>query len=53
MPRRRFDAFLAPHHPGGAHTMLQFRRDLDHIELRRICARGLVCASCVCQAVPT
>ena len=33
MPRRRFGAFLAPHHPVGEHPMLQFRRDLDLVEL--------------------
>src|ERR1700742_4415574 len=29
MPRLKFGAFLAPHHPIGEHPMLQFRRDLD------------------------
>jgi limonene 1,2-monooxygenase len=33
MPRLRFGAFLAPHHPLGEHPMLQFRRDLDFVEL--------------------
>ena len=33
MPRLRFGAFLAPHHPVGEHPMLQFRRDLDLVEL--------------------
>ncbi|MBV9758784.1 MAG: LLM class flavin-dependent oxidoreductase [Alphaproteobacteria bacterium] len=33
MPRLRFGAFLAPHHPIGEHPMLQFRRDLDFVEL--------------------
>src|SRR6202051_3383149 len=33
MPRLGFGAFLAPHHPGGEHPMLQFRRDLDLVEL--------------------
>ena len=32
MPRLRFGAFLAPHHPVGEHPMLQFRRDLDLVE---------------------
>ncbi len=32
MPRLRFGAFLAPHHPLGEHPMLQFRRDLDFVE---------------------
>jgi limonene 1,2-monooxygenase len=32
MPRLRFGAFLAPHHPVGEHPMLQFRRDLDFVE---------------------
>jgi limonene 1,2-monooxygenase len=32
MPRLRFGAFLAPHHPIGEHPMLQFRRDLDFME---------------------
>ena len=33
MPRLGFGAFLAPHHPIGEHPMLQFRRDLDLVEL--------------------
>ena len=33
MPRLNFGAFLAPHHPVGEHPMLQFRRDLDLVEL--------------------
>ena len=33
MPRLGFGAFLAPHHPVGEHPMLQFRRDLDLVEL--------------------
>lgn len=33
MARLRFGAFLAPHHPIGEHPMLQFRRDLDLVEL--------------------
>jgi limonene 1,2-monooxygenase len=33
MPRLRFGAFLAPHHPIGEHPMLQFRRDLDLVEM--------------------
>ena len=32
MPRLRFGAFLAPHHPIGEHPTLQFRRDLDLVE---------------------
>jgi len=32
MPRVKFGAFLAPHHPIGEHPMLQFRRDLDLVE---------------------
>src|SRR5262245_19105178 len=32
MPRPKFGAFLAPHHPIGEHPMLQFRRDLDLVE---------------------
>src|SRR5262245_63218744 len=32
MPRLKFGAFLAPHHPTGEHPMLQFRRDLDLVE---------------------
>src|SRR5919205_573566 len=31
MPRLKFGAFLAPHHPIGEHPMLQFRRDLDFV----------------------
>ena len=33
MSRLRFGAFLAPHHPVGEHPMLQFRRDIDLVEL--------------------
>ena len=33
MARVNFGAFLAPHHPIGEHPMLQFRRDLDLVEL--------------------
>ena len=33
MPRLGFGAFLAPHHPVGEHPMLQFRRDLDFVDL--------------------
>ena len=33
MPRLKFGAFLAPHHPIGEHPLLQFRRDLDLVEL--------------------
>src|SRR6202142_2359194 len=33
MPRLNFGAFLAPHHPVGENPMLQFRRDLDLVEL--------------------
>ena len=29
MPRLKFGAFLAPHHPVGENPMLQFRRDID------------------------
>jgi limonene 1,2-monooxygenase len=29
----KFGAFLAPHHPVGEHPMLQFRRDLDLVEM--------------------
>jgi limonene 1,2-monooxygenase len=29
MPRLRFGAFLAPHHPTGEHPTLMFQRDLD------------------------
>ncbi len=29
MPRLKFGAFLAPHHPIGENPMLQFRRDID------------------------
>ena len=32
MPRLKFGAFLAPHHPIGEHPMLQFRSDLDLAE---------------------
>lgn len=32
MPRLKFGAFLAPHHPVGEHPMLQFRRDIDLVE---------------------
>ena len=32
MPRLKFGAFLAPHHPIGEHPMLQLRRDLDLVE---------------------
>jgi len=32
MPRIKFGAFLAPHHPIGEHPMLQFQRDLDLVE---------------------
>jgi limonene 1,2-monooxygenase len=32
MPRLKFGAFLAPHHPIGEHPMLQFRRDLDLVQ---------------------
>lgn len=32
MPRLKFGAFLAPHHPIGEHPMLQFQRDLDLVE---------------------
>src|SRR5215470_2937295 len=32
MPRLRFGAFLAPHHPVGENPLLQFRRDLDLVE---------------------
>jgi limonene 1,2-monooxygenase len=32
MPRLKFGAFLAPHHPIGEHPLLQFRRDLDLVE---------------------
>ena len=32
MPRLKFGAFLAPHHPVGEHPLLQFRRDLDLVE---------------------
>jgi limonene 1,2-monooxygenase len=31
MPRLRFGAFLAPHHPIGEHPMLLLRRDLDFV----------------------
>jgi len=33
MSRLGFGAFLAPHHPIGENPMLQFRRDLDLVEL--------------------
>src|SRR5437588_6367172 len=33
MPRLGFGAFLAPHHPVGENPLLQFRRDLDLVEL--------------------
>ena len=32
MPRLKFGAFLAPHHPIGEHPLLQFRRDIDLVE---------------------
>ena len=32
MPRLKFGAFLAPHHPVGEHPMLQLRRDLGLVE---------------------
>lgn len=32
MPRLKFGAFLAPHHPIGENPFLQFRRDLDLVE---------------------
>jgi limonene 1,2-monooxygenase len=32
MPRLKFGAFLAPHHPIGEHPMLQFRRDIAFVE---------------------
>src|SRR5690606_28472101 len=32
MPRLRFGAFLAPHHPIGEHPTLQIRRDLDLVK---------------------
>jgi len=32
MPRLRFGAFLAPHHPIGENPTLQFRSDLDFVE---------------------
>jgi limonene 1,2-monooxygenase len=32
MPRLKFGAFLAPHHPVGENPLLQFRRDLDFVE---------------------
>ncbi len=32
MPRLKFGAFLAPHHPIGEHPMLQFRRDIALVE---------------------
>jgi len=33
MPRLQFGAFLAPHHPVGENPLLQFRRDLDLVEM--------------------
>src|SRR3984957_1667767 len=33
MPRLNFGAFLPPHHPVGEPPMLEFRRDLDLVEL--------------------
>src|SRR5438876_5440641 len=33
MGRLNFGAFLAPHHPVGENPMLQFRRDLDLVEM--------------------
>ena len=33
MPRLKFGAFLAPHHPVGENPLLQFRRDLDLVEM--------------------
>jgi len=33
MPRLNFGAFLAPHHPVGENPLLQFRRDLDLVEM--------------------
>ncbi|HTV90367.1 MAG TPA: LLM class flavin-dependent oxidoreductase [Stellaceae bacterium] len=33
MPRLQFGAFLAPHHPIGENPLLQFRRDLDLVEM--------------------
>ncbi|MGH7099812.1 MAG: LLM class flavin-dependent oxidoreductase [Stellaceae bacterium] len=33
MSRLKFGAFLAPHHPVGENPLLQFRRDLDLVEL--------------------
>src|ERR1700744_1546248 len=32
MPRLKFGAFLAPHHPIGENPLLQFRRDIDLVE---------------------
>ena len=32
MPRLKFGAFLAPHHPIGENPTLQFQRDLDLAE---------------------
>lgn len=32
MPRLRFGAFLAPHHPIGEHPTLQIRRDIELVE---------------------
>ncbi|HLY46548.1 MAG TPA: LLM class flavin-dependent oxidoreductase [Stellaceae bacterium] len=33
MPRLKFGAFLAPHHPVGENPLLQFRRDLDLVQM--------------------
>ena len=33
MPRLKFGAFLAPHHPVGENPLLQFRRDLDLVAM--------------------
>src|SRR5579872_2367739 len=33
MPRLNFGAFLAPHHPVGENPLLQFRRDIDLVEM--------------------
>ena len=33
MARLKFGAFLAPHHPVGENPLLQFRRDLDLVEM--------------------
>src|ERR1700744_5596044 len=32
MPRLKFGAFLAPHHPTGEPPTLQFRRDIDFVQ---------------------